>query len=118
MSDALDQLLDAGADLRLDGDDVQIELPQNFELTNELIDAMRAEKPVLVAYAQLAETTRDRDAGRVPAHYTAVTECRRCGPVPIFPGCPAEVLGCPWCHNRRRGLPIPAVDQSQRSGAA
>lgn len=36
-------------------------------------------------------------AGIVPDHYTTATICRRCGPVPIFPGCPPDVLGCPWC---------------------
>lgn len=48
-----------------------------------------------------------REKGRAPDHYTARTECKHCGPVPIFAGCPPEVDGCPWCFNRIKGLPIP-----------
>jgi hypothetical protein len=43
----------------------------------------------------------------VPGHYTATVECNHCGTVPIFPGLPATVAGCPWCLNRVRGLPVP-----------
>ena len=37
-----------------------------------------------------------RERGEVPNHYTAVTRCSRCGPVPIWQGCPPKVLSCPW----------------------
>ena len=50
-----------------------------------------------------------RERGIVPDHYTSETECKHCGPVPIFPGCPPQVDGCPWCFNRLRGLPMPEV---------
>ena len=55
----------------------------------------------------LLETIRMRERGEAPPYYTSMTTCKRCGPVPIWPGCPEEVLGCPWCLNRRKGLPIP-----------
>jgi hypothetical protein len=45
--------------------------------------------------------------GEIPDCYTATTTCKHCGPVPIFEGFGPEVLGCPWCFNRRKGLPIP-----------
>lgn len=109
MSRVLDELIDAGAEFRLDGDEVEIELPAGVELTDAQTAELRAEKPALAACAHLQQVDRDREAGRVPASYTVVTDCRRCGPVPIFPGCPPEALGCPWCTNRRRGLPVPRV---------
>ena len=48
-----------------------------------------------------------RERGIVPDHYTAITKCKYCGPVPIFDGLPEKVNGCPWCFNRIKGLPIP-----------
>ncbi len=48
-----------------------------------------------------------RERGIVPDHYTAETECKHCGPVPIFKGCPPQVINCPWCLNRIKGLPMP-----------
>ena len=56
------------------------------------------------------EVLETRSRGEVPSHYTAMTNCRRCGSVPIWEGVPAEVLGCPWCLNRREGLPMPGGD--------
>ena len=52
----------------------------------------------LMAAARLAlEFAAQRRGGIAPAHYTATTTCARCGPVPVWPGAPARVLGCPWC---------------------
>src|SRR5699024_7358710 len=51
--------------------------------------------------------TADREAGRLPASYTAKALCRHCGPVWLAPGVAAvlpmvdgwpRALGCPWCH--------------------
>jgi hypothetical protein len=50
-----------------------------------------------------------RQRGICPDHYTATTNCKWCGPVPIFEGCPPQVKGCPWCFNRLKGLPTPDV---------
>jgi len=50
---------------------------------------------------------RDREAGRVPAGWTTVGLCERCGPVWLFPGAPERVAGCPWCFSRLQGRPIP-----------
>ncbi len=50
-----------------------------------------------------------RERGIVPDHYTSETDCKHCGPVPIFEGCPPQVDGCPWCFNRIKGLPAPRV---------
>ena len=63
---------------------------------------------------ELVEIIEMRERGVVPEHYTSETECRHCGPVPIFEGCPPEFDGCPWCLNRHRGLPMPANLTQQR----
>ena len=62
----------------------------------------------LAAFKAAAETVEQIQQGIIPDHYTATTECGHCGPVPIFPGLPAKVDGCPWCFNRLKGLPMPA----------
>ncbi len=63
------------------------------------------------AIAYCERIAKEREAGKVPSRYTAITHCCHCGTVPIFAGAPARVGACPWCHNRTRGLPIrrPAV---------
>lgn len=65
------------------------------------------------ALAHAVSIRRMRERGEAPAHYTAVTICRRCGSVPIFPGAPDNVFACPWCPNRIMGRPIPKVRVSQ-----
>lgn len=62
------------------------------------------------AMARAIEIRRMRERGEIPEHYTAVTVCRHCGPVPIFPGAPGEVEGCPWCFNRTSGRPVPRAE--------
>ncbi len=61
---------------------------------------------------EIAEITLMRLRGVVPDHYTASTECRHCGPVPIWKGCPPTVRGCPWCFNRHAGQPTPAANRA------
>ncbi len=62
---------------------------------------------LLEVLAAAVATRRMRERGEVPAHYTATTVCAGCGPVPIFPGAPERVMGCPWCLNRAAGRPVP-----------
>ena len=57
--------------------------------------------------ADMVAITEMRERGIVPDHYTATTNCKHCGPVPIFEGNWPESDGCPWCFNRLQGLPIP-----------
>ena len=61
----------------------------------------------LKAFAEMVMISEMREQGIVPDHYTSETECKHCGPVPIFEGCPPKVNGCPWCFNRIKGLQIP-----------
>jgi len=60
----------------------------------------------LMAAARLALAfAEQRRGGIAPDHYTATTTCGRCGPVSIWPGAPARVMGCPWCAVRAEGEP-------------
>ncbi len=61
----------------------------------------------LEALAWAIQIRRIREQGEIPPHYTAVTVCAHCGPVPIFAGVAERVEGCPWCFNRITGHPIP-----------
>ena len=64
--------------------------------------------PVLMdTFARAVQVRRMRDRCKVPEHYTAMTLCSGCGPVPIFPGAPELVDACPWCFNRIAGRSIP-----------
>ena len=56
---------------------------------------------------EMVVITEMRHRGLVPDHYTATTNCKHCGPVPIFEGNWPESDGCPWCFNRIKGLPMP-----------
>jgi hypothetical protein len=68
---------------------------------------VQADPALLESLAAAVQTRRMRERGEVPAHYTATTICAGCGPVPIFEGAPARVMGCPWCFNRAAGRPVP-----------
>ncbi len=63
--------------------------------------------PTLEALARAIQARRMRERGEIPPHYTSTTSCAHCGPVPIFPGASERVLGCAWCFNRIRRLPVP-----------
>lgn len=67
---------------------------------------------LLETLAHAVQIRRMRERGVVPPEYTAVTDCAGCGPVPIFPGCPPKVDGCPWCFNRAKGLSVPRANSS------
>ncbi len=121
---------DKGIKVRVDGPDLV--LTPKTALTSNLASRIKKEKPGLLtsldkirekagdnwmevsndpeqlkAFADLLAIEDMRQRGIVPDHYTATTDCRHCGLVPIFEGLPEEVLGCPWCFNRIKGLPMP-----------
>ncbi len=120
-----------GIKVRVEGSELALTAPRGV-LTPCLVSRVKNEKPALLvsldkirekagddwmevskdpaqlkAFADLVAISEMRERGIVPDHYSATTECRLCGPVPIFEGCPPEVGGCPWCFNRLKGLPIP-----------
>ena len=65
----------------------------------------------LDAFRVAAETAKRIRFGIVPDHYTNATNCKHCGPVPIFPGCPPQVDGCPWCFADQSPPPIPEISE-------
>ncbi len=126
------ELSDKGLRVRVDGSDLV--LSPKKALTPNLASRIMKEKPALIrsleeikrkagpdwdeiandpeqlkAFAELLVIEDMRRQGSVPDHYTATTDCKHCGTVPIFEGCPPEVEGCPWCFNRIKRLPIPKV---------
>ena len=64
----------------------------------------------IIGFADSLAIKQIRESNNVPDHYTAITECKRCGSVPIFPGCPPQIGSCPWCPNRVKGLPTPKTN--------
>ncbi len=127
------EITDQGITARVEGDEIALSAPKGT-LTPELIAKLKSKKPDLLrslkelqeraeqdwedisadsaklkAFAELVMITDMRQRGIIPGHYTATTNCKRCGPVPIFDDCGPELDGCPWCFNRISGLPIPDV---------
>ncbi len=127
------EITDQGITARVEGDEIALSAPKGT-LTPEVIAELKSKKPDLLrslrelqeraaqdwekiskspeqlkALAELIMIDDMRHRGIVPDHYTSATECRYCGPVPIFEGCPPEVHGCPWCFNRLTGLPVPQI---------
>ncbi len=81
----------------------------------ENINGELTEQEIPVAEEMVA-IVEMREKGVVPDHYTAKTECKHCGEVPIWSGCPPQVNGCPWCLNRLAGLPLPQAHKSDQHG--
>ena len=130
----ISELSDRGIKVRTEGSDVVVS-PEKA-LTPDLVERIKGEKHTLIkqlekirqdagddwdetasdpkklkAYYELLMISEMRLQGIAPDHYTSTTTCKHCGPVPIWEGCPPEVLGCPWCFNRHKGLPIPGVSE-------
>ncbi|MGH8580067.1 MAG: hypothetical protein ACREVK_08090 [Gammaproteobacteria bacterium] len=63
------------------------------------IGAGRITAAELRGFAWLMAERLARARGEVPDGWTAITCCLQCGEVPIWPGCPSAVQGCPWCHH-------------------
>ncbi len=128
------ELSGKGIRVRVDGPDLV--LSPKKALTSKLASRIKKEKSALIrslqeiqrkagadwdetandpvqlnAFAELLMIVEMREKGIVPDHYTAITACIHCGPVPIFEGCPPQVDGCPWCFNRIKGLPISGVKE-------
>ena len=126
----ISELANRGIRVRPKGSNVVVS-PEKA-LTPELVERIKREKPALIlslervrkdtgsrweeiandpqqlkTYIELLMIGDMRSKGIAPDHYTATTECIRCGPVPIFEGLPEKVDGCSWCMNRVKGLSIP-----------
>ena len=120
-----------GVSVGVEGSELVLKAPKGT-LTSFLVSKVKKAKPALMssldeirekigpeweeisknpaelrAFLNLLAISKMRERGIAPDHYTSTTTCKHCGPVPIWQGCPPEVLGCPWCFNRLEGLPIP-----------
>ena len=65
---------------------------------------------VLLDYARALVARTRRMAGVVPHMWDKPVQCGGCGPVLLWDEAPARVIACPWCWNRRAGLPVPRPD--------
>ena len=65
----------------------------------------------LVAFADSLAIVQIRESGRVPDHYNFVTNCRKCGDVPVYEGLPRAIEQCPWCMNGQTPPPILGVSE-------
>lgn len=74
---------------------------------------VQTDPTLLEVLADAVVTRRMRERGEIPPRYTAITTCRHCGPVPIYPGVADQVEGCPWCFNRAAGRPVPLVTRTE-----
>jgi hypothetical protein len=65
----------------------------------------------LVAFADSLAIVQIRESGGVPDHYKFVTNCRKCGDVPVYEGLPRAIEQCPWCMNGLTAPSIPGVKE-------
>jgi len=132
---AISEFSKQGITARVEGDELVVSAPKGT-LTPEVLAKLKSKKPELLrslrelqeragpdweeisadpaklkSFAELVMITDMRHRGIVPDHYTATTNCKHCGSVPIFEGNWPESDGCPWCFNRLQGLPIPGVKE-------
>jgi len=73
------------------------------------LQAGNLDADTLRAFMHAVKTRQTIEAGKVPEHFTEIAHCKHCGPIWLW--IEAEVEGCPWCRNRRDGLPIPQPEQ-------
>jgi len=86
----------------LDIEKLKIFLAKDWELYKNNTQALHC-------WANLLHERQLMEQGVVPGCFTATTHCACCGDVFVLPeqSNNGSVLGCPWCWNNARGLPIP-----------
>ena len=65
----------------------------------------------LIGFADSLAIAQIRETGRIPDNYTAITNCKVCGPVPVHEGLPRTIAQCVWCMNGLTAPPIPGVKE-------
>ena len=60
----------------------------------------------LGALVSAYETNQQLQAGITPSWYTKTVQCKACGDVKLWEGCPDEVLGCPWCLVKNKRIEL------------
>jgi hypothetical protein len=129
------EFAEKGIAIRVDGPELALSVPRG-KLDADLVSRVRREKAEIIcslervkakagpdwdeiaddpeqlkAFADMLVVEDMRQRGIAPDHYKATTVCRHCGAVPIWRGCEPQVMGCPWCFNRIKGLPIPGINE-------
>lgn len=86
------------------------------ELVDEDVAACAGESDAtLTTYLAVLARRRDMGNGVVPEGWTQTVTCRGCGPVPLWPECPSEVIACPWCAIRTGNrTPAPSPNAGPR----
>ncbi|TXH69871.1 MAG: hypothetical protein E6Q88_08985 [Lysobacteraceae bacterium] len=64
-------------------------------------------RDALRAYLRALARSQRMAAGSVPDGWTRAVVCDGCGPVLLWPDCPASAIACPWCWHRRAGRAVP-----------
>jgi hypothetical protein len=98
----------------------------DFEPTQDVLremagpdwDEIKSDPDQLEAARYTARKARQIAAGVVPESFTATSKCSNCGAVPVWPGYPSPTNSCPWCFNRRKGLPIPHPQTTEQEEMA
>lgn len=80
------------------------------------LEAGRMSLDALRAFALARAERLARERGEIPFRWTEIVHCEGCGPVWLWAGLPQRVMGCPWCLNRAKRLPVP--HPNARAGAA
>ncbi len=65
----------------------------------------------LVAFADSLAIVQIRESGSVPDHYNFVTNCRKCGDVPVYEGLPRAIEQCMWCMCGQTPPPLLGVSE-------
>jgi hypothetical protein len=109
-----------------DVEDIDPELVRELS-PRDLIDIAEWGDDALRAYLRVLRDDALHARGWPADGETAAIRCVRCGPVfaapevarvlPRVDGVPTAI-GCPWCHNRKEGLPIPRPAASGIGSAA
>lgn len=96
-------------------EDLSVDLVRRLE-DADLAACAGLSDDTLRAYLRALVRGQRMDAGEVPPEWggAVARTCEGCGPVLLWPQCPAIVKACPWCFRRKAGKAIPRPDRGRR----
>jgi ferritin-like protein len=79
------------------------------DYTDEDWNDFKNNEHFLIVFADMIHERLLMEGGEIPKDFTAMTHCSCCGDVFVPPAIAnnGSVLGCPWCLNKSKQLPIP-----------
>lgn len=88
---------------------IEINLEKLKAFLGEDWDDYKNNPELLTLWSDLLFKNHLIEEGKTPDNFTAITNCKQCGYVYVPPELTngGNVLGCPWCWNRVKKLPIP-----------